>query len=110
MKKIILAAALAATAITAQASQFDKPLSQIGFTKTGVSYENGTKNSVYTRSMDFKTCNSFIRGMSTSLGSVPRNVIENNEVRLVMWNADFGKLMLGCSTRTNKSVITVIEG
>ena len=107
--KLITALILSVTAITAQASQFDKPLSQNGFTKTGVTYENGTKNTVYTKSMEFKTCNSFIRGLSTSMG-VPRNMIENNEIRLVMWNADFGKLMIGCSTRTKKSVVTVIEG
>ena len=110
MKQLITAVILTATAITAQASQFDKPLGQVGFTKTGVTYENGTKNTVYTKSMEFKTCNSFIRGLSTSMGSVPRNMIENNEIRLVMWNADFGKLMIGCSTRSKKAVVTVIEG
>jgi hypothetical protein len=106
--KLITALILSVTAITAQAGQLDGPLASIGFTKTNSIIENGQPHTIYTKSMDYQSCNGFIRKMSSNLGSVPRNVIENNEVRLVMWDADFGKLMIGCSTRSGKAIVTTI--
>jgi len=108
MNKLLTALILSVTALTAQAGQFDSPMAQIGFTKTGSVYEGGKLNTIYTKAMDYQSCNGFIRKMSSNLGSVPRNVIENNEIRLVMWEADFGKLMIGCSTRTGKAIVTTI--
>ena len=97
MKKLIPAIFLAATAITAQATEISNAFKQMGFTQTNRG-TNATVFATYERNMDFQTCNRFIGILAQKLNRAPTNIVETSGMRVVRFGPiDFGSMLLTCN-------------